>query len=65
MIGFIRLGDTVRKIPEAQITREVKKAHIKHMCSQVKPSKLRKLVTNAVEAGHDDRPADGRVYNAR
>ena len=58
------LGDVIRKIPSAQLTRQVQKAQVKHiMCGQVKPSKLLRLVSNAVDAGQDDRPADGRVYN--
>ena len=59
-----RLGDTIKKIPEVQMTRSVKKAQVRHMCSQLKPTKLWRLVSNAVEAGQDDRPAAGREYNS-
>ena len=44
------------------MTRTVKKAQVRHMCGQVKPSKLWNLVNNAVEAGQDERPADGKLY---
>lgn len=32
------------------------------MCGQVKLSKLWNLVNDAVEAGQDERPADGKLY---
>ena len=60
----MRLGDTIKKIPEVQITRSVKKAQVRHICSQLKPTKLWRLVSNAVEAGQDDRPAAGREYRS-
>ena len=59
-----KMGDTIRKIPEEQMTRSVKKAQVRHMCGQLKPSRLWRLVNNAVEAGQDDRPSTGRVYNS-
>ena len=56
-----KLGDTIRKIQEVQMARAVKKSQVKHMCGQLKPSKLWRLVNNADEAGREERPATGKV----